>query len=1035
MSGQQVYIYQKNNKVIDASILSNITPSARAPLIYPANKQGSGNLRIYGNFSGETDAKYDVKILDSVLTDPIVSSPVFSGAGTGTISEIAVSGLEAQKLSVLCLSTGTESLKAEIEIEGYRFRAKSTGVAGNSIYLLIDDSELVFTASDFSVIKPLKIGDTAIEGQEWDFDTKVLQGELIPKDAHRMAFGQDQLHIYLQYKKFEEGVWKYYFILPIKYDVKAGARVYFVTGGRTVTIMNGVTTEKYEDIVSIADFWQKIKSGSTLIEPVDSSIDTTRAIDSPAVREFSTKTDAYFMPPYRDEKSSDFAGDLENIAISNENAKTELIKTRCISNAYVGEEVWQIDGSSSGDLGQMKTGDYTYLGPVSFMIPQKFPENWGEVDANWAYKIDYAARDASIDPPAICFSLRMGLKSVPQTLELVYTKKPPECYCPPVGFSDRCLGFEEKGGETGMAYIVQDLSFWTEVVINRMVEKWREQQVDIMKGLSQEVYEKQFSTLIEKNVIIFKQVAQRIMSLPEDDASSLQSMMDQFKTLVNSQKILIAKSSADYSQTLWASWDGYSWIYGVSISEAYYWVQDASYDTDLYQTLADAILSYEQTYGVKKNSTIAATGTCYQDSSDDYYWVITGSKAYLPAYTDTPYYSTTKTGKEYTNTKEFAFLVSTPCDGSLIEGDKITVTIGGVVFDRTYQVGDITYLPTIAKQNLDFTGGRDGDDTYTWGVEGELNSFPDYLLDHNNPARYISPQLSFQVEDGIVPFAVGDVFAFSIEGGRWVWRKDSGAWSAPLDIRKEAQTFDSGLQIAFDFGVSPSFLQNDAWEVICMQENKAIALATPGRTARKGTGDITFSFSAQITIDTLIIDLHNISGNIIFEASNVSDFSVLEYSETIASTALICKLLSAAVTAQYFRLGLTGEAEIGYVFLGSLMQLTLDADSITPTSQYNMTRQQAKEPFSILKYAQKGYMVNYDSFIYNADFEALETMIDYLKTNNNMPFYFVANNNYPDECIRAYIDTDNIEVGGVIDVNAPKANRLFNLKLPIMGIT
>ncbi|NOZ68030.1 MAG: hypothetical protein GXP46_01975 [Deferribacteres bacterium] len=1031
MSGQQAYIYQEYNKVVDAAITSNVSPSSRAPLVYPLRKQGNGNIRLYGNYSGDKDARYEVKILDSILQDPVVSAPVFRGAGTGKISDIAVSNLEAQKIRILCLSTGTESRKAEIELEGYRFRAKEAGASGNAIYLLIDDSSLVFTASDYSVIKPLKVGDTALEGQEWDFDTKVLQGEFVPEDAHRLAFGQDRLHIYTQYKKFEEGVWKYYFILPIQYEVKAGERVYFVSGGRTITVTDGATTEEYTDIVTIADFWQKVKASSGLIEPVDSSIDTSRSITSPAVREFSTKTEAYFMPPYRDEKSSEYAGDLQDIEVSNDKAKTELIRITCISNAYVGDEVWEVKGSSSGDLGQVRTGEYAYLGPVGFRIPQKLPKNWGEVNENWSYKIDYAPRDAGVDPPAICFSLRMGINSVPQTLELTYKKKPPECYCPPVGFSDKCLGFEEKGGETGMAYIVQDLSFWTDVVINRMAEKWQEQE-PYLAGSSSEAYEKQFLKLIDRNVEIFKGLAQRIMNLPEEDASALQAMVDQYKTLVNSQTVLVMLNSS-FTQYAWASWDGSKWIYDTQPSSKYSYLKDATFDTDLYQTLADAILNYEQTYGVKKNNVIGI-GTCYQDTDDDYYWEISGSKAYLPAYTDVPYYSTVQSGNDYINTKEFALLVSIPCGGTLVEGDKITVEIGGVVYEKTYQVGDITYLPTVARQNLNLTGGRDGDDTYTWEVSGEIDKFPDYLLDRKTPARYITPQLSFQIEDGIVPFDVGDVFEFTIEGGRWIWRKDGGAWSSPLDIKKEAQTFDSGLQIAFDFGVSPSFIQNDTWEVLCIQENKASNLATPGRTRRKGPGDVTFAFSSQVTIDTLVIDMHDIGTDIVFKASNVSDFSVIEYSETISPTSLICRLFGTPITAQYFRLEISGETSIGYVFLGTRMQLSLDADSIRPMRQYNMSRQEAKEPFSLLKYARKGYMIDYSSFIYNADFEALEQMIDYLKTNNDMPFYFVANISYPEDCIRAYIDTDNIEVESPVDINAPKANRLFSLKLPVIGV-
>ena len=328
MPGQQVFIYQKNNRVPEASISSTVSPSQKPPLIYPVKKRGNGNVRIYGNFNGNVDAKYDLKIVDTALEVPFVSAPTFKGAGTGKISRIAASNLQAQSIQVLCLSTGIDTTHAEIEVEGLRFRSKQEGLPGNTISILVDDSLLSFTETDYSLIKPLKVGDTALEGQEWDFDTKVIQGELVPTDAHRIAFGLDKLHIYLQYKKFEDGRWKYYFILPVQYEIPAEAKVYFVSGGRKVTVTNGDITEEYNNIISIADFWQKVKDSSALVEPLNASIDTSRHADSPALREFATKTDAYFLPSYKGTGSSEFAGELDSIVVNN-NAKTELIEIKC----------------------------------------------------------------------------------------------------------------------------------------------------------------------------------------------------------------------------------------------------------------------------------------------------------------------------------------------------------------------------------------------------------------------------------------------------------------------------------------------------------------------------------------------------------------------------------------------------------------------------------------------------------------------------------------------------------------------------------
>jgi hypothetical protein len=1021
MSGQQAYLYQKNNKAVDAVIDWAISPSGKPVLIYPVSKRGNGNIRAYGSFTGQEDARYEVKVLDTALENPVVSAPVFRGAGTGKISDIAASGLEAQKISVECLSTGTSSAKAIIEIEGLRFRAKYAGSAGNGISVTVDDSKLLFTETDYSTVMDLKEGDTGLEGQEWDFDTKVLQGDLVPADARRIAFGQDMLHIYVQYKKFEDGKWKYYFIQPVQYAVNKGTPVYFVTGGRTITVTDGVTTETYAGIITAADLWQKVKASSAVIEPVDSSIDTTRGTSSPAVREMTTKTDAYFLPAYAGEKSSEYAGELDSILVRDD-AKTELIQIECADNSYIGAEVWNVKGSSSGNMGQAKTGEFADFGRVGFTVPQRFPKDWGTVKEDWSYKVAYASRDQGVTPPGICFFMRLGINSQPQTLVLEYKKKPVECGCPaPPAFSDKCLGFDEKGGEIGMSYTVPDLLFWTDAKIDTLKEsnwlaKDEPENFEGRSGSATPALLKSplntFESATAEYVSMFKALAQRIMGLPEDAPSQLQAMVDQYKAVVESLTIA--------SGNPWTSADPP-------------YIFEVHYDTTAYMSLVETVLNYERTYGVKKNS-VTPPGSCYIDPGGDYYWEVRGSKAYLPAFTDTPYYSTVLQSGQMINTKDFAFLISTPCGGELAEGDTITVSIGGVQFAKTYQLGDITYLPTVAGQDLLLNGGVDGDDTYTFGVTGEKDNFPDYLLNRTDPAQYATSKLSFQIDDGVVMFQVADIFEFNIEGGRWIWKKDGGAWSAPLGIAQTLQALDAGLSVAFDFGVSPSFLQGDTWEVLCVQENKAANMIIPQDIlAGNGTGNITLSFDAPVTVDTLIIDKHDLAADITLQASNQADFGVLIHNEAIPVSALICKIIDGGITAQYFRIIAAGENRIGYLFLGNMMQLSLDADSVLPLRRFQMSRTTGSKPFSLLDRMQWGYNVGYSSFILNADFELLDEMIQYLKSNNDMPLYFLANINYPDACIRATIDADNIEFGGDIDDNAPQDKRLYTVTIPVVS--
>jgi hypothetical protein len=1113
MSGQQGYIYQANNRLIDAAIAAAISASVKTPLVYPVTKAGNGSLRVQGNYSGAVDAAYDVKVLDTALEEPVVSAPVFRGAGTGTISDIAVSGLLAQKVRVLCTSIGVSTVKAEIEIEGLKFRAKAEGAAGNAISIVVDESELVYTDSGYSTIKNMDVGETALEGQEWDWDTKtLLGGEIVPDSAHRVSFGADQLHIYRQYKKFESGVYKYFFITPIKYAVKTGTKVYFVSGGRTLTVSDGVTDEVYEDIITIADFWSAVKDISDLIEPVDSTINTSKTIDSPAVREIIAKTEAYNLPPYA-ASGSGVAGDLLNIT-PNDDTNTELILAKCVDNSYIGREIWDISGSSSGYLGQAQTGDYNEYGPIGFTVPQKLPDNWGQVNEHWPHEISLVERAAGVTVPPICFKMRLGINSQPQSLVLKYKKRPPNCTCPPVAFSDFYLGFQEEGGEI-MAYIVPDLEQWAKADRDIMSELFYEVttlveprtwialtnfQVKtfckpttsngywyenvglagtsaatetsawpiipgerVMDGASiiwecrtpfaniAETLEgtrsaraayQDFRQSTEPYFQYFIAAARRIMALPEDNPTLLEAMVTDFKAMVNSLNITYVETSTIKNST----WNGSAWTNNPSGTLEKIEIVDIKFNTTYYGALWDDILDYEKTYGVKKNIISVSDDGSYQTPDTEYYWEVKGSKAYQPALPDMLYYSTIKSinsacgcestiEERYINTKEFAFLISIPCGGALVEGDTINVEIGGVAVSKTYQVGDITYLPTVAAQALQFAGGIDGNDTYIFSVRGDLDTFPDYLLDRDSPLPYSDPNISFTITDGIIMFAAGDVFDFNIEGGHWVWRKDGGDWSAAIDILGTWQNMDAGLQVIFDFGVSPSFALNDQWEILAVQENKASNFLLPMFTKYKGDGNITFTFSSPVTIDALIIDEHTLSAAITFQASDDADFDPLIHTEVITVADLIVKLFSSPLTAKYFRIvPASGTHEIGHIFLGAAMRLSLDSDGLKPVRRYKIDRQPAARPFSLLKQLKRGFKVDYSSFIYNADWELLDDMIDYLKTNNDMPCYFIPNINYPGDCLRVIIDGDNIEPGSVIDYNAPEEARKYTLSLPLISV-
>jgi hypothetical protein len=1043
MSGQQAYIYQANNRLLNSVITAVVNASEKKSIVVPVIKQGNGNVRIFGDYTGQDDALYDVKIYDSVLNNPHVSAPQFYGAGSGKISDISVNNLASQTITVLCVSTGTDTENALINIEGLVFRAKTAGVTGNNIYIVIDDSGLVFTETDYTLLKDLAVGATGLNGQEYDFDTKTLTNDLVPEDAHRIRFGQNKKDIYVQYKKYVENQWEYHFIPDIIREVKAGEKVYNVTGSRTITVTDGITSETYTKIVTPADFWSKVKATSTLLEPVASSIDLTRAVDSPATKEMLTKTDAYFLPPYADTKNSEYANELIGIGVTN-SAHTELIKITCKDNTFMGAEIWTVVGSSSGDHGEVLTGSIFNNGLFSFTIPSKVVVD-GTVVQDWSYETEWTTRGEGVDDPMLCFDMRLGIYSQPQTLTLTYRRRPEYCFCPPVTFSDKCLGFDTEGGEITMAYTVPDLKYWTDAQIQVMLESFITGSEYSERGMSDYayfkrqladedqhanlIYEQNLKPLFDRYGSLFKDLAQRLMNLPEDDPATLQSMVDSYKNILDTVQLVVGSNTSTWNGTSWST--GYAWFNQWTMNSGNV---DFRYSTSNFQALVDSCLLYERTYGIKKNRVVSGNNCYVENLASTYYWEVSGNKAYLPAYTDIPYYSTIKTGNEYEATKEFAFLISLPCGGSgFLEGDKIIVTIGQRDTENTYQVGDVIYLPTIASQNLYCSGGVDGDDLYTFEITSETDVFADYLLNRDTPASYTSSKLNFLITEGVVPFSVGDYFDFDIEGGRFIWRKDSGAWSSPVNISKELQDLDAGLRILFEFGVAPSFEINDTWQIKSIQSNKISNGLNPlVHIKTKGTGTIVIDAGSSVAIDSLIIDYHNLTSAFDFIASDSPSFSPAIYTQNITPTAIICDLPS-TVTARYFKLDISGSFDIGYLFLGLRMQLSLDADKIEPLRRYNMKRQEKKEPFSLHGFTQKGYSVQHKSFIYNDDFNLLETMLNYLKQNGDLPFYFIPNINYSAECIRARIESDNVEFESPMDMNAPQANRLFAVTLPVVG--
>ena len=471
------------NDLLAATVTSTAVKSSTDIRLVATTQTGNATVNLTGPYTGAADTVVDVEITDILTaTVPRVSAPSFSGAGNGVMTLGAVtSGSVAQTITVKLTDTGILTVNAALNFDEVVLQAKATGDAGNGIQISIDRSGLVFTESDFSLLRSLEEGKDILEGPEYEWSTVAARSDgTIPDTAKRLTFGDDPT-IYRQWKSYADGQWQYHLHPALERAMPKGTRIVFVTEGRTVTITQGATTETYTDIITPYDLLAALQESSNLIEVVGVVVPDKQP-GGMAMRELRARTDAHALPTSGE--GSDYATGFTDITVD-ATAATELIQATCwaISNkeypsAALGKEVWQVKGSVSGILNTHAiSGEVVTAADVQFTIPQKMPDGYNPDDINQrgrfrVQSINYASRDEGEEPPPICpKSLVLGVAATDKTLTCVYTKRPStECDCeamrPEGRLNPECLGLDFIDGEEAMAtdpgYItrLQTLATW-----------------------------------------------------------------------------------------------------------------------------------------------------------------------------------------------------------------------------------------------------------------------------------------------------------------------------------------------------------------------------------------------------------------------------------------------------------------------------------------------------------------------------------------------------------------------------------------------
>lgn len=429
----------------------------------PTARAGTGQAVISGAYSGQEAATFDVEILDNDIDERLISAPIFTGRGSARLTAIEASGTP-QTYTLELRKAGVDPAYASIIIEGVTVRARESGPDGNDIAITVDRSGLTFTLSDFSTLAEIAQGgggaDAGLSGPGFDWDTKPLGANgTIPDNAHRVAFGDDRSNIHLAYKQFVDGAWVYHLVPAATRAIPAGTPIYFVTGGREVTLSDGVTTEIYADIVTAYDLLDAWKTTSQLVT-LDGVVANDRTPTGQASREVALRTDAHAeLSTGSGSKYAQLGFDAVTVDAS---AVTEIVTATAIavsSNdhplASLGHERWALKGSLSGDLGIVTTGQLVTTARFTLRVPVRLPPGFGTPKGRIAFDVSYASRAEGESEPPICAYGLLGPAATDKTIVFEYVERPSgECDCTKIAVPNLggpCLGNQSEGTDD-MAY-------------------------------------------------------------------------------------------------------------------------------------------------------------------------------------------------------------------------------------------------------------------------------------------------------------------------------------------------------------------------------------------------------------------------------------------------------------------------------------------------------------------------------------------------------------------------------------------------------
>ncbi|ANJ66064.1 hypothetical protein A9404_00520 [Halothiobacillus diazotrophicus] len=446
----------------------------------------------------------------------------------------------------------------------------------------------------------------------------------------------------------------------------------------------------------------------------------------------------------------------------------------------------------------------------------------------------------------------------------------------------------------------------------------------------------------------------------------------------------------------------------------------------------------------KSDASTAAGDGCWHDDPTTAFWWVPDDTDYPPAFSNQIYVAAKKDGDGvWQSTQEFGFGLAIDCVDKLVDGDQFQIKISGTGGGASYVAGDQFVIPLVAAQAAAFSQGTDGSSVQTWTVRGSISgALPDWAWDPANPNDYVNGPARTQLAAGGIPFEVGDVISYQIEGGQLQWRRDGGTWQT-ADLYGAAIDLGDGLVLSAVPGAAPSFLPGDAWTFD--------ALATHGpdrlRLPRIGKGFSWDGDTVVLDIDLgsvtacpiLLIALHSLPVTAGVTISG-GDVAIGEWSSNPAISNGPIVSFSAGRTGRYLRVLVTGAgtgAQIGWLYAGSGWQPTVGASSLELVRQYGLARGQGLNPAALYRGRGMGgnwrWSIDQGSALESDNADALIALVDHVAAEGIEPVCMVPDVREPGRAALVLIDTDLLTLSDRVNWQY-QSNRLISVDLPLKAV-